>query len=209
MVGADWIRKAYHAILAGDFEQAAICFEEAVSLEPENAEYHHKLSVTYSRSGRLERALSTAQKAVKLDPDNQVYKQQMQQVKSKELLAKASVRLDKLTAQPATGDLGNHGGILLPLSGDGLESELLDTIVMLRKAIHLDPLSGEAYLLLAVACGAVGDDQEAVWNVSEALRLNPGLPDGKRLYAQYSARLANRMNEPEHKRRNDHGQLYH
>ena len=205
MASERWIAKAYKAILDGDFQQAVVCFEEAVRLEPDNAEFHYKLSVTCSRSGRLDRALSAAQKAAELAPENVVYREQLQQVMAKELTARASVLMGSNALL-----LGLEWEWNQPvLPDDNREADHSQAITMLRRAIQMDPLSADAYLLLAVACGETGDVEGAFRNMKEALRLNPGLPTGKRLMAVYTGRLAQSIKEAERKRRNDHGQLYH
>ncbi|WP_230876148.1 tetratricopeptide repeat protein [Paenibacillus validus] len=63
------IKKAYESILNHDFEQAIGWFERAIALNPNNASYHYKLSITYARSNKLSKAIRHAeQEIVEGDP---------------------------------------------------------------------------------------------------------------------------------------------
>ncbi|MEI7024521.1 tetratricopeptide repeat protein [Paenibacillus sp. y28] len=149
MNGEQYIRHAYQAILRHDFEQAVGWFEQAISLEPDNASYHYKLSITYARSGKLAKGLEHAQRAVRLEPDRELYRYHVQHLQAKELAQQA----EKLFAQlPPEASLG---------------------VALLQEAVRLDPLAIEAYLLLALGYDLLQQYLEALQAINELLKLDP------------------------------------
>ena len=55
---------------AENYEGAVRCFQGAVKVQPDNAEYWHYLAASQWRSGDAEAALSSYETALKLQPDN-------------------------------------------------------------------------------------------------------------------------------------------
>lgn len=161
------IKEAYAAILASDFERAIHCFEEAIAEEPEEPAHYYKLSITYSRSGKLEKALDAAKMALKYAPGNERYTDMVAHIEAKRLMDKAKSALAKR----------------------GLENNDKDRVIhqvaeWLEEAVRLDPLSAEAFLFLSAAYEEEGKISQAVGMVREALRLSPQLPEAKRLLAR-------------------------
>jgi len=148
MDGEQMIRKAYASLLDHDFERAIAWFEEAVRKEPDNADYHFRLSISYARSGRLERALEHARRACELDNGAREYRLHHDRLQALELMKEAERRI---------------GG------GEELERAIRD----LNQALELDPLAGDAYLLLAAAHAARGQLPRAAAALYELLKLNP------------------------------------
>ncbi|KIL41598.1 hypothetical protein SD70_06885 [Gordoniibacillus kamchatkensis] len=149
MDGKTQLQKAYKAILNNDFERAAEWFERAIDAEPNNADYHYRLSITYARSNKLPKAVEHAETAVRLAPDAKQYRFHLSTLQARELLVRAGRAID------------------------GTETNPYLAIALLQQAIALDPLSVEAHLLLAVAADAVGDAAQAMQAVNDALRLAP------------------------------------
>jgi len=164
MDGESIVKKAYEAILNGDFELAIIRFEEAIALEPENAAYLHKCSITYARSGKWAKALHYAEEAVRLDPEQEEYRFHLQTVRAKQLIHEAE------------GLLGQN------------MKDAEQAIAKLQDAARLDPLNVEALLLLGAACASLGRFDEAADYAREAIRLNPGHSAARRLFADVSRR---------------------
>lgn len=155
------IQKAYESILHHDFEQAINWFEEAVRQEPMNAEYHHKLSITYARSGKLDLALQAARKAHWLDHTQRTYKYHLDHLESLHCIRRAEACLES-------------GG-----------NQHYTAVGLLKQAVKLDPLAAEAYLLMGMAYAGLEDYARAAENVKQALRLNANLDGAKELLRTY------------------------
>jgi Flp pilus assembly protein TadD len=197
MDGERWVKKAYDAILAGDFGRAVACFDRAVGTDPENASFHYKLSVTCARSGRLDKALQAANKAVELEPDNEIYIQHVHHVKAKELLAMAAQYMEGPEWDPEYGN------------GDKRDENRRKAAELLQRAVILDPLSAETFLLLGAVMGEAGEEASALLSVKEALRLDPNQPDGERLLAELTRKLADNQTISDKRGTKDHGQICH
>ncbi|MDF2924411.1 MAG: repeat-containing protein [Paenibacillaceae bacterium] len=165
MDGSEAIKKAYEAILCSDFEQAIEWFEAAIALEPENAAYHYKLSITCARSNRLAMALQCASKAVMLAPEEQSYRFHYGHLQAKEMMAQAEGLLDQ-----------------------GYNQFYL-AAALLREAVKLDPLSVEGRLLLGFVCGELEEYGEAIIHLKEASRLNPQHEGVKKLLNEYGRKI--------------------
>ncbi|MBC8081042.1 MAG: tetratricopeptide repeat protein [Gorillibacterium sp.] len=162
------IKKAYEAILAGDFERAIDCFEQAIAEEPLEAAHYYKLAITCSRSGKLGKALNAAEAASRLAPSHEGYTQLIAHIEAMQLMEQANDLLAHRIAEqgkPPTIDL---------------------VMELLEKAVRLDPLSAEAFLFLSAAYEEAGRRAMALRTVREALRLNPKLVEAKRILARLS-----------------------
>lgn len=149
MNGKQKIKKAYAAILKNDFNQAISWFEQAIALEPNNAAYHYKLSITYARSNKLQQALQQARLAHALHEENEEYRFHLQHLQAKELVYKAEKYFD------------------------GTNEQLRMAVALLQKAAALDPLSTEALLMLGLAYLQLQDNDKALAAFYELLKLDP------------------------------------
>lgn len=149
MVGEQQIKKAYESILDNDFEKAIAWFEEAIVLEPDNAEYHYKLSITFARSNRLSKALSHARNAARLAPEQAAYTFHLQHLQAVELMERAEKHFD------------------------GRQEKLFMAVTLLKQAVALDPLAIEGFLLLGLAYARLADFPQAIQAVREVLKLDP------------------------------------
>ncbi|UUZ79422.1 tetratricopeptide repeat protein [Paenibacillus sp. P26] len=162
MNGEEAIKKAYEAILKHDFDQAIAWFERAIEADPGCAAYHYKLSITYSRSNKLAKAIEHAKQAVALDPGDEHYQFHYQHLQARELMHQA----EKLFEE----------------SSDG---RLWLAVALLNQAIDLDPLAIEAFLLLSVAYARLTEYSSAIRAVKELLKLDPNHTIGRRLLPEY------------------------
>lgn len=153
MDGDHKIKQAYKSILNHDFEQAIEWFQQAVSEEPNNAEYHYRLSITYARSNKLISAMEHARHAVRLQPDQFVFRYHYRNVRARELVTEAGRWME------------NEGG------------DLNRAVTKLKQAIQLDVLCLEAYVLLAVAYMGLQRYSLAEAAIKEALKLDPQRED--------------------------------
>lgn len=156
-----YIRKAYDAILRQDYEQAADWFSLAVAREPDNASHHYRFSITLARSDKWQRALEHAEKAARLDPDVPAYRLHLNRLLARRLLFEAEGLLAEKEGSGATAAIGR-----------------------LTQATALDPLSVEAWLMLAEACRRAGRLAAARRAVRNALKLNPAHREAGALYGE-------------------------
>jgi tetratricopeptide (TPR) repeat protein len=164
MDGEFEIKKAYASILESDFERAIDWFERAVRLDPDNAAYHYKLSVTYARSNKLTRAIEHARSAMKLEPGNDAYKFHADALEAKQLMQGAEKHINGKT-------------------------EPHIAVEMLKRAILLDPLLIEAFLLLAVAYGELDEFGFALQSAQNAVKLDPQHAEANRLVEEFKYKL--------------------
>lgn len=163
MVGENEIQKAYESILSHDFEKAISWFEKAIASEPDNAAYHYKLSITYARSNKLKKAIDHAEEAVRIDPDNEAFRFHLQNLRARSYVQEAENCLD-----PALKQMNK-------------------AIELLKEAIRLDPLSVEAYLILATVYASEKNYILALSAAKEAYRLDPLHELTKSLVNEYKA----------------------
>ncbi|ETT44071.1 MULTISPECIES: tetratricopeptide repeat protein [unclassified Paenibacillus] len=148
----DYVKAAYRSILRSDFAEAIILFEAAIAASPDDAEVRYRCSITYARSGMLDKALEHAIAARRLDgtkPDYQLHLQHLQALK----LVQEAKRL--------------------------LEDEAADSvnpyhpITLLKEAVSLDPLYGDAYVWLAIAHSRMNEHLQAIAVLKEVMSLHP------------------------------------
>ncbi|MEK4432332.1 tetratricopeptide repeat protein [Paenibacillus sp. FSL M7-0802] len=152
MKAEEYVQKAYQCILQNDFEQAVEWFEKAISAQPDHAEHYFRCSVTYARSGRLEQALAYAEHAVRLAPQQDEYILHLHAQEARQHTEKARKMLDVDRATPQVRQ---------------------DAILLLERAIALDPLCGDAFLLLALIYDELNEYKLAVQAAREAAALFP------------------------------------
>lgn len=169
MGGELQIKKAYESILNSDFEQAIAWFEQAIRVDPNNADYHYRLSITCARSNRLSKAVEHASRAFKLAPNSETYRFHMQRLAARELMEQAEKALE------------------------GERSELIAAKALLRQATALDPLAIEAYLMLAVTFERLGEYAQALEAAREAVRLDPQHEIALALISQYERKRNTRL----------------
>lgn len=171
MTGEKEVRKAYESILGQDYEEAGAWFRKAIEQDPDNGEYHYKLSITYARSGKIDEALALARRAQFLDPDVEAYGIQVRTLEAKQLAAKA----ERLLAA-------------------GKEQDAL-AAAYLRQAVRLDPLEEGPYVLLAAVLARMKEYKDAIAVLRELLELNPDHRTASSLLEQYRQLLADDLED--------------
>ncbi|PZE21923.1 tetratricopeptide repeat protein [Paenibacillus xerothermodurans] len=166
MDGEQEIKKAYASILMNDFEQAVEWFEQAIAIAPCNADFHHKLSITYARSNKLKPAVEHASLAVRLVPGEEQYRHHLQHLQAKELIQQAEKYLEES------------------------EPRLWEAISSLKQAVALDCLSTDAWLMLGLAYDRLREYDQAVLALKELLRLDPQHEIGITLLRQFTEKLS-------------------
>ncbi|MBD2845135.1 tetratricopeptide repeat protein [Paenibacillus sp. IB182496] len=166
-----FVQQAYTSILSGDYEQAIRWFEQAITAQPDNAEVHYKCSITCARSGKWDKALQHAQEALRLrgSKDDGDYAFHVRMIEAKLLAAQA---VSGLT---------------------GADPQLEWAKELLQRAIGLDPLYTEAYMLLGEVHAELGQYALAKQQMQDVLELDPLHETAKRKLQQYGRYAARRQ----------------
>ena len=174
MKSEDYIQQAYRCILQNDFVEAIRLFEEAISLNPLDAEIYYKCSITYARNNRLVKGIEYAERALHLAPDKVVYQLYLQHLKAMYLVQESKKQMDQVQ-NPTVIDL-------------------YKTVSSLKEAIELDPLYGEAYVCLALAYSELNEHATAIATLKEALFLLPAEQGLDKLLEQLKKKFKDYMN---------------
>lgn len=148
----DYVKDAYRAILRSDFTEAATCFEKAIAASPCDAEVRYRCSITYARSGRLDKAVEHALAAVKMNGSKQEYNLHLQHLQAMMLVNEAK----RLLEDEEAGSLNPY-----------------HPITLLKEAVSLDPLYGDAYVWLAIAHSRMNEHVQAISALKEVISLHP------------------------------------
>ncbi len=148
----DYVKAAYRSILRSDFAEAITLFEKAIAASPDDAEVRYRCSITYARSGMLVKALDHARAAVKLDGGKPEYMLHLQHLRALQLVQEAK----KLLEDEVTGAHNPY-----------------HPVTLLKEAITLDPLYGDAYVWIAIAYSRINEHVQAMAALKEVMSLHP------------------------------------
>jgi serine/threonine-protein kinase len=151
-------------------ERARQATEEALRLDPGDAEVRSALADLHSGQGRLEAAIEEARRAAELEPDTDDYRRQLAY-----LLSDAGRPAQALEAARRAVDLRpgfgeNHGTLGWVVFHTGRFREAADAY---RKQSELQPDNAWAFQMLGTALQMLGDYDGAVGPYREAIRLAP------------------------------------
>lgn len=188
---SEWMDAEAHADRAlelyerGRWAEAERELRKAISLNPDQAEWHYNLGLTLEAAGRDEEALVCYERSVELLPDQP------------EPLVAAAMVSNRLERYSAGLDWCARALILAPtcepayaekisaLAALGNHDEAEVTFYLAQQA--LDEPSARCLAAIAESLLDRGEFQRAGWCLREALRLEPGMP---RLRARLAAVLA-------------------
>ncbi|WNS44521.1 tetratricopeptide repeat protein [Paenibacillus sp. MMS20-IR301] len=148
----DYVKAAYRSILRSDFAEAITLFEAAISASPDDAEVRYRCSITYARSGMLEKALEHAVAALRLEGRNPDYRLHLQHLQALQLVQEAKRLLEVEAAE---------------------SSNPYHPVTLLKEAVSLDPLYGDAYVWLAIAHSRMNEHLQAISVLKEVMSLHP------------------------------------
>lgn len=148
----DYVKAAYRSILRSDFAEAITLFEAAIAASPDDAEVRYRCSITYARSGMLEKALEHAVAALKLDGSKPEYRLHLQHLQALQLVQEAK----RLLEDDAAGAVNPY-----------------HPVTLLKEAVMLDPLYGDAYVWLAIAHSRLNEHLQAIAVLKEVMSLHP------------------------------------
>jgi tetratricopeptide (TPR) repeat protein len=154
----------------GQFEEAVAEFEEALQLDPDDAETHYNLGLAYKALGKVDEAIGEYQEAIRLDPDlaeahNGLGNAYSDQGRLDAAIAEyeEAIRLD-----PDLSDAHFNLGHALMDQG-----EYEKALTAYQEAIRLEPDDPETRHNVGVAYAKMGLIDEAIAAWEEAIEVNP------------------------------------
>lgn len=155
---------------AGQLNEAAATFQEAIQLDPESARAHFQLGVVYYDLGEYEKAVTTLEKAVELDPaDPDTHRNLGTAYTMINELEKAVTAYEKaVELKPDFGEA--YGDLAGAYASTG---KVTDAIRVGKRALELAPEYLTAYNNLGIAYGMQGDFDQAITLFEKALRIDP------------------------------------
>lgn len=154
----------------GNKERAIELYTEAITLEPNNAEYYEKRSVILYELGRYEEALSDDTKAIERDPaKGMYYYSRSVTLHAMERYEEALADRTKAIEIDPSDDLYYQQRGLTFYEMHRYEEALRDE----TEAITLDSTRGEYYYSRAVTLHSMGRYEEALRDRTKAIELNP------------------------------------
>jgi adenylate cyclase len=154
-------------------EQALELAQKAISLDESDPCGYEVLSSVYMFKGEYERAIAEAERAIALDPNGADAYSQLGTVlqlvgRPQEAIAplEKAIRINPIAPSIYFRRLGTAYANM---------GRYEDAIVQLKKAIDLAPDSLFPHLVLAATYSKAGRDEEAHAEVSEVLRIQPGI----------------------------------
>ena len=149
----------------GHFNQAILCYEEAIKLNPDLVDAHNNMGICLKEIGEIDKAVISFQNALKLKPDYAMVHNNLgiclydlSQSKEAQLCYKRAIKLKPDYAEPHS----NLGNILKDLGN------VDEAILSYQKAIKLNPDFIDAYNNLGSIFNELGRNEEAVkcWGIA-------------------------------------------
>lgn len=157
---------------AGHYEQAIASYEQALQLQPDDAEIHHYRAVALENLGRYRQALAAYDQAIgmSVNPGAQLWSDRGNVLRNLSRHAKALESYEKaLTLQP------DH---VKALSGKGLTLMMIgrtkQALASCNLAVELEPNSEETWSSRGAVLLMAHRDQQALADFDKALELQPG-----------------------------------
>jgi predicted O-linked N-acetylglucosamine transferase (SPINDLY family) len=158
----------------GEFAQAATCFQQAIALNPTEAEFHNNLGIALTEQGKPTEAIACYQQALALNPNyaqayynlGNTFKEQYQF----EQAAEAYQQAIKLNPNIATIHL-NLGNVLQE------QNQFAEAIACYQRALALNPINAHIYLNLGIAMRRQGKFIDALDWLQRALAFNKNLTE--------------------------------
>lgn len=175
---AAFVRGA-EAFNAGNFEEAALAFEESVELAPDVVDGHSNLAATYARLGRDDDVIRELEKVIELSPDSfegqlllgASYAQMNRYEDAIETYEAAMAREHDPSAAGVHDAWVNLGALYF------MQERTRDAVGAFEKAVASDPRSAKALLSLGKAHFNLGETSEALARFQQVVDIAPESPE--------------------------------
>ncbi|MBD1998614.1 tetratricopeptide repeat protein [Leptolyngbya sp. FACHB-541] len=157
---------------AGHYEQAIASYEQALQLQPDDAETHHYRAVALENLGRYRQALAAYDQAigVSVNPSAQLWSDRGNALRNLSRHVKALESYEKaLTLQPDHPKALSGRGLTLMMMGRTKQA-----LASCNLAVELEPKSEETWSSRGAVLLMAHRDQQALADFDKALELQPG-----------------------------------
>ena len=154
----------------GDYATAISSFEQALRLEPSDANAHSSLAVVLLRARKYTESLAEANRALELDPRLRAALLTKGAALLKQNRAQESLETYMVVLRDNPNDGSAHAGLAGALIETGKPGEAIGAA---RRSIELDPSNAVAYTNLGSALGIQGSYGDAIAQLKKAIELDP------------------------------------
>jgi|TARA_B110000037_G_C17095154_1_gene495677 uncharacterized protein (TIGR02466 family) len=156
-------------IALSHFDQAILCYQEAIKIKPGFSDAHNNLGICFYESGRWDEAILCYQEAIKIKPDFAdahnnlgICLRELGDINEAILSAKKSVKIS-----PALAEAHNNLGICFFESG-----QLNEALLSYQKALKIKPLFADAHNNIGNIFKANGQVDKAIKSFKTAIELD-------------------------------------
>ncbi|MBN1827188.1 MAG: tetratricopeptide repeat protein [Candidatus Eisenbacteria bacterium] len=161
----------------GDGAEAAVHFQEALRLDPENDKAHNNLGNLLAAAGRREEAIRHYREAIRIEPRSVSARSNLGLALLDEGRPEEAIEqfIEALRLRPGAPEPATNLGVALLRAGRPEEAERA-----FREALRARPNDAGAHYRLGVALAAMGRPAEAEAAFRESLRFDPNHPGARR-----------------------------
>ena len=164
-------QRANELLAAGDYQGAIELYQKALSLTPDDEDLHYNLGLAYGKAGSITNAENHYREALRLLPDYPEVKNNLGNLLlNSGRIAEAEVLLtEAINLEPRYAIAHNNLGIVRQR-----QHRLAEALESFQNVVRYDSNYWEGHFNLGKACLLAGDKTNAILELREALRLNPG-----------------------------------
>jgi Flp pilus assembly protein TadD len=149
---------------AGRFRECVSSAQRAARLDPRMAEAYINIGWCSAKLGRWDEGITNTREALRLNPNMEIAKNNLDWIVAQ-----------KVEADHHPGSTPADAALLLSLQ-HALSHRYQECVDASRQAIQLNPAMAEAYNNLGYCYASLGNLDDGIGNLREALRLRPDFP---------------------------------
>jgi Tfp pilus assembly protein PilF len=155
----------------GRVDEAAIQFQAALQIKPNDADSHYNLGTALLQQGRVDDAIAQFQTALQLQPDDADAHYNLATAFRQEEKMDEAITHYRRALQIQPDNAGAHYNLALALRQEGKVDE---AITHYEKALQIQPDNADAHNNLGNLLLQKGRIDEAIFHFQKALEINPG-----------------------------------